>query len=64
MQAPVSPYVVVIRVAAILGMAFALALGILLALAGSGFWLWSAAAFLAFFPFLGLMVLVEKYADR
>lgn len=63
MRAPVSPYVVVVRIASVLGMAFALATAILLAIAGPEYWLWAALAFLAFFPFLGLMIFVERYRE-
>lgn len=64
MQAPISPYVVVVRIASILGMAFALAASILMVLAGPGYWLWAVLAALAFFPFLGLMLFVERYSER
>ncbi|HEY8490450.1 MAG TPA: hypothetical protein VIO14_05605 [Dehalococcoidia bacterium] len=63
MRAPVSPYIVVVRIASVLGMAFALATAILLAIAGPEYWLWAFLAFLAFFPFLGLMVFVERYRE-
>ena len=54
------PYVLVARIGSILGMAFALAIGLLLLI--GGFILPSVVAFLAFVPSFGIMVLAERHA--
>ncbi len=54
------PYVLVARIASIIGMSFALAIGLLLLIGG---WLLPAAvAFAAFVPSFGLMAYVERRA--
>ena len=54
------PYVLVARIASILGMSFALSIGLLLLIGG---WvLWSLVAFAAFVPSFGLMAYVERKA--
>ena len=50
----------VARIGSILGMAFALAIGLLLLI--GGFILPSLVAFLAFLPSFGIMVLAERHA--
>ncbi len=55
------PYVLVARIGSILGMAFALSIGLLLLIGGSV--LPSVVAFAAFAPAFGLMVLVERHAE-
>ena len=56
------PYVLVARIGSILGMSFALAVGLLLLIGG---WLLPAAlAFLCFVPSFALMALVERHAAR
>ena len=59
MNTPVTPYVLAGRIFAIIGMAFFSAVAILFFV--GGFWLWGLGATLLFFPFLGLIVLVERY---
>ena len=58
------PYVLVARIGSILGMSFALAIGLLLLIGGSI--VPSVIAFAAFFPAFGLMVerLAEGRPDR
>ena len=55
------PYVLVARIGSILGMSFALAIGLLLLIGGSV--LPSVVAFAAFLPAFGLMVVVERLAE-
>lgn len=55
------PYVLVARIGSILGMSFALAIGLLLLIGGSV--VPSVVAFAAFFPAFGLMVFVERLAE-
>lgn len=55
------PYVLVARIGSILGMSFALAIGLLLLIGGSI--LPSVVAFAAFLPAFGLMVVVERLAE-
>jgi len=54
------PYVLVARIGSILGMAFSLAVGLLLLI--GGFVLPALAAFAAFLPSLGIMVYAERRA--
>ena len=54
------PYVLVARIASILGMAFAMAIGLLLLI--GGFVLPSLIAFALFVPSFTLMALVERQA--
>jgi hypothetical protein len=54
------PYVLVARIGSILGMAFSLAIGLLLLI--GGFILPSLVAFAAFLPSFGVMVLAERHA--
>lgn len=54
------PYVLVARIGSILGMAFSLAIGLLLLI--GGFFLWSLIAFAAFLPSFGIMVYAERKA--
>ncbi len=58
----VSPFVVAGRILAVIGMGMTAAVAILLALVPE--WLWATAAALAFLPFFGLIVLVERYSVR
>lgn len=58
---PVTPYVLAGRILSIIGMGFTAAAAILLAIIPS--W-WALIAAIAFFPFLGLIVLVERYSSR
>ena len=62
MQEALPPYVLVVRIGSILGMSFALAIGLLLLL--GGFVLPALAAFAAFLPSLGIMVYAERRAAR
>jgi hypothetical protein len=54
------PYVLVARIGSILGMAFALAIGLLLLI--GGFILPALLAFAAFLPSFGIMVVAERHA--
>lgn len=54
------PYVLVARIASIIGMSFALAIGLLFLI--GGWWLASLVAFAAFLPSFGLMAYVERKA--
>ena len=62
MQEALPPYVLVVRIGSILGMSFALAIGLLLLL--GGFVLPALAAFAAFLPSFGVMVYAERRAAR
>ncbi len=54
------PYVLVARIASILGMSFAMAIGLLLLI--GGFVIPSLIAFVLFLPSFALMALVERQA--
>lgn len=56
------PYVLVARITSILGMAFAVAFGLLFLI--GGFFLPAFAAFAAFLPSFGVMVYAERRAAR
>lgn len=60
MQENLPPYVLVARIGSILGMSFALAIGLLLLL--GGLVLPSLVAFAAFVPSLAIMVYAERLA--
>lgn len=60
MNTPVTPYVLAGRILSIIGMGFTAAAAILLAIIPS--W-WALVAAAAFFPFLGLIILVERYSS-
>jgi hypothetical protein len=62
MQETLPPYILVVRIGSILGMSFALAIGLLLLL--GGFVLGAVVAFLAFLPSFGIMVYAERRAAR
>ncbi|MBE7519167.1 MAG: hypothetical protein HS107_07950 [Thermoflexaceae bacterium] len=62
MNTGISPFVVAGRILAVIGMGLTAAVAILLALVPE--WLWAGLAVLAFLPFLGLIVLVERYSVR
>lgn len=62
MNTPVTPYVLAGRIFSIIGMAFTAACAILLFIIPV--WTWGLIATLAFFPFLGLIVFVERYSAR
>jgi len=56
----IPPYVLVVRITSILGMSFALALGLLLLIGG---WILpSLIAFAMFAPSFGLLVMIERFA--
>ena len=58
----IPPYVLVARIGSILGMSFALALGLLLLI--GGLLLPALVAFVAFLPSLAVMVYAERLAAR
>lgn len=62
MKTEVTPFVVAGRILAVIGMGLTAAMAILLALVPA--WLWAGVAAAAFFPFFGLIVLVERYSVR
>ncbi|HVA06479.1 MAG TPA: hypothetical protein VNG12_07060 [Acidimicrobiales bacterium] len=62
MNSPVTPYVLAGRIFSIIGMAFTAAAAILLFIVPA--WWYGFLATLAFFPFLGLIILVERYSAR
>ncbi|MBA4179102.1 MAG: hypothetical protein C0506_00795 [Anaerolinea sp.] len=62
MNTPVTPYVLAGRIFSIIGMAFTAASAILLFIIPE--WTWGLIATAAFFPFFGLIVLVERYSAR
>lgn len=57
----IPPYVLVARIGSILGMSFALAIGLLMLI--GGWFAWSLVAFAAFIPSFGLMAYVERKAS-
>lgn len=60
MNSPVTPWVLAGRIFSILGMGLTAALAILLFIIPA--WWWALGMTLAFFPFFGLIVLVERYS--
>ncbi|MQC48254.1 MAG: hypothetical protein DWG77_04060 [Chloroflexi bacterium] len=58
----IPPYVLVARIGSILGMSFALAIGLLLLI--GGWWAMSLLAFAFFVPSFGLMAFVERKASQ
>lgn len=62
MNSPVTPYVLAGRIFSIIGMSLAAAMAILFFV--GGFWWWGLGAMVAFAPFFGLIVLVEKLSSR
>jgi hypothetical protein len=62
MNSPVTPYVLAGRILSILGMGFTAACAILLFIIPE--WWWGLGATVAFFPFLALIVAVERYSSR
>ncbi|MEX1022394.1 MAG: hypothetical protein WD058_04525 [Dehalococcoidia bacterium] len=58
----IPPYVLVARIGSILGMSFALAIGLLMLI--GGWWIASLVAFAFFIPSFGVMALVERKASR
>ena len=61
-NSPVTPWVLAGRILAIIGMAFFAAVAILLFIIPE--WLLGLAAAALFFPFFGLIVLVERYQSK
>jgi hypothetical protein len=61
-NSPVTPWVLAGRIFAIIGMAFFSAVSILLLIIPE--WLYGAIAGLLFFPFFGMIVLVERYQSK
>ena len=61
MNTPVTPWVLAGRILSIIGMGFTAACAILLAIVPSIWALWAA---LAFIPFFGMIVLVERYSSK
>ena len=59
MNSPVTPWVLAGRIFSIVGMSFFAAVAILFFV--GGFWLWGVGSALLFFPFFGLIVLVERW---
>lgn len=62
MNSPVTPWVLAGRILAIVGMAFFAAVAILLFIIPE--WTLGIIALLLFFPFLGLIVLVERFQSK
>lgn len=62
MNTPVTPYVLAGRIFSIIGMGFTAACAILLFIIPA--WGWGLLMTLAFFPFLGLIILVEHYSAK
>lgn len=61
-NSPVTPWVLAGRIVAITGMGLTAALAILAFVAP--FWFWGLGFTLAFFPFFGLIVLVERWQSQ
>ena len=62
MNSPVTPWVLAGRIFAIIGMGLTAAIAILLFIIPA--WLLGLAATALFFPFLGMIVLVERYQSK
>ena len=62
MNTPITPWVVAGRIISIIGMGFFAACAILLAIIPE--WGLTLLAIVLFFPFLGLIVLVERYSSK
>jgi len=62
MNSPVTPWVLAGRILAIIGMAFFAAVAILMFIIPE--WIYGLVSVLLFFPFFGLIVLVERYQSR
>jgi len=62
MNSAVTPYLLVARIVSIVGMGFTAAVAILLFIMPE--WWWGLGFAAAFFPFLALIVTVEKYSAR
>jgi len=62
MNGAVTPYVLAGRIFSILGMGLTSAMAILFLV--GGFWWWGLGATVAFFPFFGLIAMVEKWQSR
>jgi len=62
MNSPVTPWVLAGRILAITGMGFFAAVAILLFIIPA--WWWGTVATLLFFPFFGLIVLVERWQSK
>ena len=62
MKNAVTPYLLVARIVSIIGMGFTAAVAILLFIMPE--WWWGLGFTLAFFPFLALIIFVEKYSAR
>lgn len=62
MNTPVTPYVLAGRIFSIIGMGLTSACAILLFIIPD--WTWAVVFTLAFFPFLGLIVLVERLSTK
>lgn len=62
MNKQVTPYVLAGRIFAIIGMGLTSAMAILLFLIPD--WTWAVSMTLAFFPFLGLIILVERLSSK
>lgn len=59
MNTPVTPYVLAGRIFSIIGMGFTAACAILFLIIPE--WWWALGSAAAFFPFFGLIVLVERF---
>ncbi len=59
---PITPWVVAGRIISIIGMGFTSACAILLAIIPE--WLLAGGAFVLFFPFLLMIVLVERHSSK
>lgn len=62
MNSAVTPYVLAGRIFSIMGMGLTSALAILFFV--GGFWIWGAGATAAFFPFFGLIAMVERWQSK
>ncbi len=62
MNSGVTPYLLVARIVSIIGMGFTAAVAILLFIMPE--WWWGLAFTAGFFPFLALIIIVEKYSAR
>lgn len=62
MRAPIPPVVLLGRITAILGMSATVAIGLLMLMAGDGYWWVGLIALAGFFPFFRLLHWIERFA--
>ena len=64
MRTPVSPVVLLGRITAIVGMSATVAVGLLMLMAGDGYWWLGLIGIAGFFPFFWLLHWIERFAPN